>query len=159
VNCLLRFREFAALSFRFVLLRRRVEVRGIPHLAKNERNTPNFLHAALDKSVCAPFVKERRMRFIEATEPHRKSGIWGTRDCPRGQSGFAVLARTFSPDLPAPTPTLLSSIQGKRLLATPVVFVPGTLWRTWGTRPVPFGFWRGGEFWKNVRTKRTMRTK
>jgi hypothetical protein len=26
-------------------------------------NTPNFQHAALDKSPCAPFFKERRMRF------------------------------------------------------------------------------------------------
>jgi hypothetical protein len=28
---------------------------GIPHLAKNERDTPNFLYATLDKSACAPF--------------------------------------------------------------------------------------------------------
>ncbi len=32
----------------------RVEDRGIPHLAKNERDAPNFLHAALDKTACAP---------------------------------------------------------------------------------------------------------
>jgi hypothetical protein len=32
-----------------------VEVRGIPHLAKNERDAPNFLYAALDKAACAPF--------------------------------------------------------------------------------------------------------
>jgi hypothetical protein len=57
----------------------RVEYRGIPHLAKNERDAPNFLHAALDKAACAPFFKERRIKFIEATEPHRKSGVWGTR--------------------------------------------------------------------------------
>jgi hypothetical protein len=29
--------------------------RGIPHLAKNERDTPNFLYAALDRTACAPF--------------------------------------------------------------------------------------------------------
>jgi hypothetical protein len=34
-----------------------VESCGIPHLAKNERDTPNFLRAALDKTVCAPFLK------------------------------------------------------------------------------------------------------
>jgi hypothetical protein len=28
-------------------------LRGIPHLAKNERDTPNFLHEALDKAACA----------------------------------------------------------------------------------------------------------
>ncbi len=52
---------------------------GIPHLAKNERDAPNFLHAALDKTVCAPFFEERRIKFGEATEPHRKSGVWGTQ--------------------------------------------------------------------------------
>ena len=28
----------------------------------------------------------------------------------------------------------------KRSRASPVLFGPGTLWRTWGTRPVPSGF-------------------
>jgi hypothetical protein len=36
---------------------------GIPHLAKNERDTPNFLYAALDNTACAPFFKERRIRL------------------------------------------------------------------------------------------------
>jgi hypothetical protein len=30
---------------------------GIPHLAKNERDAPNFLYAALDRTACAPFFK------------------------------------------------------------------------------------------------------
>jgi hypothetical protein len=51
----------------------------IPHLAKNERDAPNFLHAALEKTAYASFVKERRRKFVKATEPHRKSGMWGTR--------------------------------------------------------------------------------
>ena len=55
------------------------EVRCIPHLAKNERDAPNFLYAALDRTACAPFIKERRMKFREPTKLHRKSGIWGTR--------------------------------------------------------------------------------
>jgi hypothetical protein len=50
-----------------------------PHLAKNERDTPSFLLAALDMTACAPFFKERRMKFAEPTELHRKSGVWGTR--------------------------------------------------------------------------------
>jgi hypothetical protein len=29
------------------------EVGCIPHLAKNERDAPNFLYAALDRTVCA----------------------------------------------------------------------------------------------------------
>jgi hypothetical protein len=55
------------------------ELCGIPHLAKHERDAPNFLHAALEKTACAPFLKERRMKFAEPSKPHRKSGVWGTR--------------------------------------------------------------------------------
>ena len=53
--------------------------RGIPHLAKNERDAPNFLYAALDTTACAPFFKERRMKSGEPTKFRRKSGMWGTR--------------------------------------------------------------------------------
>src|ERR1700733_6418717 len=56
----------------------RVKRCGIPHLAKNERDTPNFLFAALDTAACAPFCKERRMKFSEPTRLHRKSGVRGT---------------------------------------------------------------------------------
>jgi hypothetical protein len=55
------------------------EVGCIPHLAKNERDAPNFLYAALDRTTSAPFFKERRMKFREPTKLHRKSGMWGTR--------------------------------------------------------------------------------
>jgi hypothetical protein len=51
----------------------------MPHLAKNERDTPNFLHAAPDRAACAPFFKERRMNFAGSTKLHRKSGVWGTQ--------------------------------------------------------------------------------
>ena len=52
----------------------------VSHISrKNERDTPNFLHAALDETACAPFFEERRMKFAEPTSLHRKSGIWGTR--------------------------------------------------------------------------------
>jgi hypothetical protein len=34
------------------------------NLAKNERDTPDFLHAAPDKTTCAPFFKERRMKIL-----------------------------------------------------------------------------------------------
>jgi len=56
-----------------------MKVCGIPHLAKNERDTPNFLYAALDKVACAPFFKERRMKCAEPTKLNRKSGMWGTQ--------------------------------------------------------------------------------
>ena len=58
---------------------RPAEICGIPHLAKNERDAPNFLHAAPDKTACAPFFKERRIKFAEPYRRHRKSGMWGTR--------------------------------------------------------------------------------
>src|SRR5271155_3209577 len=58
---------------------------GIPHLAKNERDAPNFLYAALDRTACAPFIKERRMKFWEPTKLHRKSEVWGTRRLWRGE--------------------------------------------------------------------------
>jgi len=32
----------------------------IPHLAKNERDAPNFLYVALDRIAGAPFIKVRR---------------------------------------------------------------------------------------------------
>jgi hypothetical protein len=32
-------------------------------------------HAALDTKTCAPFRKERRMKFAKATKFHRKSGV------------------------------------------------------------------------------------
>jgi hypothetical protein len=57
----------------------RGESSGIRHLAKNERDTPNFLQVDETRSACAPFFKERRMKFREPTKPHRKSGIWGTQ--------------------------------------------------------------------------------
>ena len=60
------------------------EACGIPHLAKNERDAPNFLYAALDRTACAPFLKERRMKFREPTKLHRKSEMWGTRHLWRG---------------------------------------------------------------------------
>jgi hypothetical protein len=60
------------------------ETCGIPHLAKNERDAPNFLYAALDRTACAALSKESRMKFREPTKPHRKSGMWGTRLLWRG---------------------------------------------------------------------------
>jgi hypothetical protein len=53
--------------------------RGIPHLAKNERDTPNFLYAALERTACAALFRESRRKFREPTKLHRKSRIWGTQ--------------------------------------------------------------------------------
>jgi hypothetical protein len=52
----------------------------VSHISrKNERDASNFLHAPLDTTACAPFFKERRMKFTEPTTLHRESGVWGTR--------------------------------------------------------------------------------
>jgi hypothetical protein len=59
----------------------RGESRGIPHLANNRRDTPNFLQVDGTRSARTPFFEERRLRVREPTEPHRKSGVWGTHYC------------------------------------------------------------------------------
>jgi hypothetical protein len=41
--------------------------------------TPISCHAALERSACALFIKERRMECINATSLRRKSGQWGTQ--------------------------------------------------------------------------------
>src|ERR1700759_3544638 len=53
-------------------------VREIPQLL-DRADTPNFRHAALDRTALAPFFNEARMKFAEPTTLHRKAGMWGTR--------------------------------------------------------------------------------
>ena len=89
----------------FPKVRKMVKVRGIPHLAKNERDTPNFLHVALDKTACAPFFEERRMRFAEPIKPHRKSGIWGTPRFVEGRKIGWATGILLQPDFPIPSRT------------------------------------------------------
>ncbi len=43
-------------------------------LSSRPERTRISCHAAVDKATCAPFRKERRMKFAEATKLHRKSG-------------------------------------------------------------------------------------
>jgi hypothetical protein len=50
---------------------RRSESRGIPPFARKTRRTPDSCHATLDKTACAPFVKERRMNLVE---PNKLNG-------------------------------------------------------------------------------------
>jgi hypothetical protein len=51
---------------------------SVPHLAKNERDAPKFLYAALDRTACAALFKESRIKTREPMKLHRKSGMWGT---------------------------------------------------------------------------------
>jgi hypothetical protein len=50
-----------------------------PTQAQRTGLTPIFCHAVLERSACAPFIKERRMKCINATNLRRKSGQWGTQ--------------------------------------------------------------------------------
>jgi hypothetical protein len=48
-----------------------------PTSRKNERDTPNFQYAALDRTACAPLFKERRMKFREPTKLQQEIGGMG----------------------------------------------------------------------------------
>ena len=54
-------------------------------------------HAALDKTACAPFLKERRMMFANATNIHRKSGGAQWRDLRFSLSSHADSKALMSP--------------------------------------------------------------
>jgi hypothetical protein len=73
---------------------RRVECCGIP-LKPKRGLTPISCHAALERSACAPFIKERRMECINATSLRRKSGQWGTQL-------FSLVERTAGPSATLP---------------------------------------------------------
>jgi hypothetical protein len=49
-------------------------------LSSRPKRTRISCHAALDKATCAPFRKEGRMKCINATKFHRKSGGAQWRD-------------------------------------------------------------------------------
>ena len=48
-----------------------------PTQAQKRGLTPISCHAVLERSACAPFIKERRMEGINATSLRRKSGHMG----------------------------------------------------------------------------------
>jgi hypothetical protein len=50
------------------------------NLSSRPKRTRISCHAALERTACAPFRKERRMDFAEATNLHRKSGVAKWRD-------------------------------------------------------------------------------
>ena len=70
--------------------------------AENSTGVPNpdFLYAVLDRSACAPFRKERRMKCFEATKLHRKSGE-GTLNLAQDAVQNAVLGVLSSMTSPA----------------------------------------------------------
>src|ERR1700690_3709680 len=54
-----------------------VNIGGIPHLAKNERDTRISCTRHQATATCAAFIEESRMKFINANKLHRKSGGMG----------------------------------------------------------------------------------
>src|SRR5271169_6535107 len=50
---------------------------GIPHLAKNERDTRISCTRHQATAACAAFIEESRMKLINANRLHRKSGGMG----------------------------------------------------------------------------------
>jgi hypothetical protein len=70
------------------------------------------------------------MKFSEATELHRKSGVWGTRGSWRVGGFENQETRKAS--------GVCDSLEEGDRWASPIVFVPRTLGRTWGTRPISF---------------------
>jgi len=76
-----------------------------PTQAQKQGLTPISCHAVLERSACAPFIKERRMKCINATSLRRKSGQWGTQRslpvqethvCPTVVVLSGALAKRFS---------------------------------------------------------------
>jgi hypothetical protein len=53
------------------------QVCGIPHLAKNERDTRISCTRHQATATCAAFIEESRMKLINANKLHRKSGGMG----------------------------------------------------------------------------------
>jgi hypothetical protein len=51
-----------------------VNIGGIPHLAKNERDARISCTGRQATATCAAFVEESRIKFINANKLHRKSG-------------------------------------------------------------------------------------
>jgi hypothetical protein len=49
-------------------------------LSSRPKRTRISCHAALDKTACAAFIKESRMKFVSATNLNRKSGVAQWRD-------------------------------------------------------------------------------
>src|ERR1700729_262552 len=80
-------------------------------------------HAALDEAACAPFSKERRMKFAKATKFHRKSGEGLGIGSPRLWSAGGAALPTFG----------VPRLQRSDDVAIDVPALPG--WADFGYRP------------------------
>ncbi len=51
----------------------------VSHISRKTSEMPRIsCTQRLDEAACAPFFKERRMKFEKPIRFHRKSGVWGT---------------------------------------------------------------------------------
>ncbi len=65
-----------------------------PTQAQRRGLTPISCHAVSERSACAPFIKERRMKCINATGFRRKSGQMGTPTFVTGAGGMVIAPLT-----------------------------------------------------------------
>src|SRR5580658_3167883 len=70
-----------------------VDVRGIPHLAKNERDARISCTWYQATATCAAFIEESRIKFINANKLHRKSGGVGHPSSVAGADFFSGVSR------------------------------------------------------------------
>ena len=78
-----------------------IQIRDIPHLAKNERDARISCTLRWTGPRVRAFFKESRMKIAEPTELHRKSEMWATRRFVTGRNprlsscGLAVFGCEF----------------------------------------------------------------
>src|SRR6202453_52499 len=102
---------------------RKSKVRGIPHLAKNQRDARISCTLLQPSPACAAFIKESRMKCINAIELHRKSGMWGTRQLLLRQSLkvgallVSLMAILYSPLAAAQLSFQTDSVAPERFIA------------------------------------------
>jgi hypothetical protein len=60
---------------------------------------PDFLHGAPPKDACAAFIKESRIKFVNARELDRKSGCTLRRTCGTRPETFAVVGKLSPAEL------------------------------------------------------------
>jgi hypothetical protein len=55
-----------------------MKFQGTHETSQEIGDTPNLLYAALERTACVPFFKERRMKFQGTHETSQEIGVWGT---------------------------------------------------------------------------------
>src|ERR1700679_1254392 len=66
------------------LISKTIKVFGIPHLAKNERDTRISCTRHQERAPCAAFIEESCIKLVFVTKLHRKSGFMPDRSLVEG---------------------------------------------------------------------------